>query len=399
MFDRGKRNVSGCGLTGFMSASGKCVSGATIIDSICNMRERGNGLGSGFAAYGIYPDLSRHFALHLMYDFEKAREDTEHLLERAFEIALAEPVPTRKLSSISNPPGFWRYFCLPKGFTAEDAENAEGKEKIGRDFKIKPKEEFSASSAHSAVRESPEDYVLRTVMQINSQIEGAFVVSSGKNMAVFKGVGFPDEIGEFFQLDKYEAYTWIGHARFPTNTPGWWGGAHPFTILDWSVVHNGEISSYGTNRRYIETFGYECTMQTDTEVMAYLFDLLIRRHSMPLELVPAAMCAGFWKNIDLMPPDKRRLYSAIRAAYAPALVNGPFAIILGFAGGIIGLSDRVKLRPLVAATAGDTLYIASEEAAIRQIEKQLDKVWRPKAGEIVYAQLEIETSGALSASS
>ena len=25
--------------------------------------------------------------------------------------------------------------------------------------------------------------------------------------------------------------------------PGWWGGAHPFALLDYSVVHNGEISS------------------------------------------------------------------------------------------------------------------------------------------------------------
>ncbi len=368
MFDRDERNVSGCGLSGFMSANGRRVSGATIINSMCNMRDRGNGLGSGYAAYGIYPDLPDHFALHLMYDFEKAREDSEQFLKGAFEVALAEPVPTRTVRGISDPPGFWRYFCLPE-------EGRMSREAL-----------------------SPEDYVLRRVMEINTRVEGAFVVSSGKNMGVFKGVGIPDEIGEFFQLADYDAWTWIGHTRFPTNTPGWWGGAHPFTILDWSVVHNGEISSYGTNKRYIETFGYECTMQTDTEVMAYLFDLLIRRHRLPVELVPAVMCAGFWKNIDLMPPDKRRLYSMIRAVYAAALVNGPCAIILGFAGGIIGLSDRVKLRPLVAATAGDTLYIASEEAAIREICPQVDRLWWPKAGEMVHGRMEVGTSGALSAS-
>jgi len=38
------------------------------------------------------------------------------------------------------------------------------------------------------------------------------------------------------------------------------GGAHPFNLLNWSVVHNGEITSYGTNRRYIESYGYKCTM-------------------------------------------------------------------------------------------------------------------------------------------
>jgi glutamate synthase domain-containing protein 1 len=55
--------------------------------------------------------------------------------------------------------------------------------------------------------------------------------------------------------------------------PGWWGGAHPFNIFDWTVVHNGELSSYGINRRYLEMYGYKCTLQTDTEVLAYAFDL------------------------------------------------------------------------------------------------------------------------------
>jgi glutamate synthase domain-containing protein 1 len=360
MFDRDQRNVSGCGLSGLMSASRERVGGTVIIDSMCNMRDRGNGLGSGFAAYGIYPDFPDHFALHLMYDFDRSREETERLLKDAFEVALTEPIPTRKVSGIANPPGFWRYFCLP----GEDRLSREGV--------------------------SAEDFVLRRVMEINTRIEGAFVVSSGKNMGVFKGVGFPDEIGEFFQLPQYEAWTWIGHTRFPTNTPGWWGGAHPFTILDWSVVHNGEISSYGINKRYIEMFGYHCTMQTDSEVIAYLFDLLIRRHKMPLELVPKALASEFWKNIDIMDERERALHTAIRQVYASALVNGPFAVILGHSGGMLGLSDRVKLRPMVAASRGDNLYISSEEAGIREMCPQPDKVWFPRAGELVAGTLEGE---------
>jgi len=79
-------------------------------------------------------------------------------------------------------------------------------------------------------------------------------------------------------------YIWTAHGRFPTNTPGWWGGAHPFCLLDWSIVHNGEISSYGINKRYLEPFGYKLELQTDTEVVAYLFDLLVRRHKLPMEL-------------------------------------------------------------------------------------------------------------------
>ena len=111
---------------------------------------------------------------------------------------------------------------------------------------------------------------MQCVFYINAHIDGAFVASSGKNMGAFKGVGYPEEIGEYYRIDEYKAWLWTAHGRFPTNTPGWWGGAHPFTLLNWSIVHNGEISSYDTNRRYVEQFGYDCALQTDTEVITYL---------------------------------------------------------------------------------------------------------------------------------
>ncbi|MBC7289306.1 MAG: hypothetical protein H5T86_14960, partial [Armatimonadetes bacterium] len=181
---------------------------------------------------------------------------------------------------------------------------------------------------------------------------------------------------------------WMAHARFPTNTQAWWGGAHPFCLLDFAVVHNGEISSYGINRRYLEMFGYTCTLFTDTEVMVYLFDLLVRRHRLPLELAAAVVASPFWKDIDAEQDEERKkLYRTLRQVYASALVNGPFAIILGFGNGMMGLNDRIKLRPMVAAEDGDELYISSEEAAIRVICPNPERVWMPKAGEPVIGVL------------
>jgi glutamate synthase domain-containing protein 1 len=179
----------------------------------------------------------------------------------------------------------------------------------------------------------------------------------------------------------------VGHNRFPTNTPGWWGGAHPFTLLDWSIVHNGEISSYGINSRYLEQFGYKCTLGTDTEVAAYLFDLLLRRHKLPLSLACKALASPLWAEIDRMGPEEAALMTSLRAVYGPALLNGPFAIVLGFNGGMVALNDRIKLRPLVAARKGDVLCVASEESAIRQIIPAPDAIWAPKAGEPVIARI------------
>ena len=68
-------------------------------------------------------------------------------------------------------------------------------------------------------------------------------------------------------------------------------------------------------------------------------------------------------------------------------MNGPFAVLVGFAGGLVGFNDRTKLRPMVAARKGDTLYVSSEEGAIREIDDDLEEVWHATAGIPVIGRL------------
>lgn len=353
-----QRIPSGCAISGMMSEQGRCIDGRAIIKSIACMHDRSNGLGGGFAAYGIYPKRKHQYAFHMMYDNMEAKEITEEFFKDVFNVDKDEPVPTQRQDGVSKPPVLWRYFL-------EVPEN---------------KLEFL----------SERDYVMKTVMKINSDIEGAFVASSGKNMGAFKGVGYPEDIGRFYKLEDYSAYIWTAHGRFPTNTPGWWGGAHPFTLLDWSVVHNGEISSYGINKRYLEMFGYKLELRTDTEVIAYLFDLLVRRHKLPVDKAVMSLASPFWKDIDRVEPEQKKIATAIRQVYGSALLNGPFSIILGHNNGMIGLNDRIKLRPMTAARKDDMLYMASEESAIREIAPDLDEVWSPRAGTPVIGTLKTE---------
>nr|HPR67625.1 glutamine amidotransferase family protein [Methanothrix sp.] len=226
------------------------------------------------------------------------------------------------------------------------------------------------------------------IMAVNTRIENAYVFSSGKNMGCFKGVGYPEEIGEYFMLDElYRAHTWTVHGRFPTNTQAWWGGAHPFSLLDTTIVHNGEISSYGTNRWYLEMYGYACTLQTDTEVIAYAADLLMRRQKLPIDIVAKILAPPIWNAIDRMNEKEKKLLTTLRMVYGPLLMNGPFAVIIGETGRMIGLTDRIRLRPLTAATSGEMFYISSEEASIRLISPHLDRVWTPNGGEPVVGEL------------
>ena len=359
-FDRGNRMISGCGLSGLMSLTGERVDGRAIRASIALLHDRSNGLGGGFAGYGIYPQRADQFALHLMFYSPEAQGRTEAALERDFEVRHDERIPTRPHPNILDPPILMRYFVLPR----------------------------PAELSHSGL--SVEEFVMRRVMHINSEIADAYVFSSGKNMGAFKAVGYAEEIADFFRLEEYQAYIWIGHGRFPTNTPGWWAGAHPFTLLDWAVVHNGEISSYGINKRYLEMFGYQCTMRTDTEVIAYLLDLLIRRHELSVELACDVLAAPFWQQIERMPESRQGLYRTLRQVYASALVNGPFAIIFARQGEMVGLNDRVKLRPLVAARRDSWLYLSSEEAGIRAMCPDPDRIWAPRAGRPVIGRLGTE---------
>ena len=348
--------IDACSIFGMMDTAGKRFLGRDIVTAIANMHDRGNGLGGGFAIYGLYPQYADYYAFHIMYLSREAKEEVKSFLKNRFHIFAKEEVPVRSAKAIVNPPLVWRYFI-----------------------------EVDPSQCNG---QSQDDYVVDRVMEINTGIKDAFVFSSGKNMAVFKGVGYPEEIADYFCLEQYQGYLWTAHGRFPTNTQGWWGGAHPFNILDWTVIHNGEISSYGINRRYLEQFGYHCTMQTDTEVVAYAVDLLIRKHGLPIEIVAKILAPPLWKHIERRHPEEQKLLLALRQIYGGLLLNGPFTVIIAHQGEMIGLTDRIRLRPLTVGTKGSMLYLSSEESAIRLICPDLDRAWIPMGGEPIVGSLE-----------
>ena len=335
------------------------MTGAAIMESMKPMHERSNGLGGGFAAYGIYPDYKDCFALHLFFHDNDCRAQCERYLKERLEVVWAEEIPTRKIPEITDEPLIWRYFATP------------------------------LRSVLRSMQLDEQEYIARIVMYINRAIDGAYVFSSGKDMGCFKAVGYPEDVGRFYRLEEYGAYCWTAHGRYPTNTPGWWGGAHPFNLLDWSVVHNGEISSYDANRRYIEQFGYVCTMQTDTEVITYLFDHLIRHHQLPIDVAADVLTAPEWDEIDRMDPERKEYFTNLRSIYNGALVNGPFSVILGSNKGLLAINDRLKLRSLTAATKGNRAYFASEESAIRVICPHPEKVWSVSGAEPVFIPLEL----------
>ena len=352
------RIPSGCAISGIFAKDGRRLNGEAIIKSIATMHDRSNGLGGGFAGYGIYPQYKELYAFHLFYDHVHAREECEGFLNAHFDVINLSKIPVRKTPKITDEPLIWRYFIRPLPTRLEESQLDE------------------------------KEFVVRCIIRINTYINGAYVFSSGKNMGVFKAVGFPEDVGEFYRLEEYEGYCWTAHGRYPTNTPGWRGGAHPFAMLDYSIVHNGEISSYDANRRYIEMFGYKCNLLTDTEVITYILDFLLRKKGLTLEEAASVIAAQFWSTIEKKDAESQKRLTYLRNIFSSLLITGPFSILFGFEGGMMALNDRLKLRSMVVGEKDEMVYIASEECAIRILEPELDRIWSPRGGEPVIVKLD-----------
>ena len=352
------RDHDACGIAGLFNLDRKVISGKKIKEMIEVMKERENGLGGGFAAYGLFPRFKEQYCIQLILDDFEAKEKVEEFLKDYTDIIEEEKVLVKE-GIVKEYPLIWRFFV-----DTNDRENAN-------------------------------DVIKDIMMYINCSIRGAFCLSGGKDMAVFKGNMWAAEIAEFYQIDKIKAYMWSAHSRFPTNTPGWWGGAHPFSILGHAVIHNGEITSYGTNMEYLKELGYECKLLTDTEVLAYLFDFLVRKSGYPPKIVHQIACMAlappYWRDIDRMPPELKKWATAIRITHRKAMANGPFSIVITTdfpKPTMIGHSDRKKLRPLIAAISEDesTFYLASELSAIHTVDSTTN-FWQPDPGKPVIASL------------
>ena len=162
------RIPSGCAIAAIIDRKGGKINGSEIIKSIALMHDRSNGLGGGFAAYGIYPDHADDYAFHVFYESQQAKSLCEDYLFKHFNVDVSEKIPTKKIESIANGPDIWRYFAKPN--------------------KVRMKE----------ARMDEEEYTVQCVMKVNQNIEGAFIFSSGKNMGCFKAVGYPEDVGEFY---------------------------------------------------------------------------------------------------------------------------------------------------------------------------------------------------------
>ena len=150
-----------CGIIGFIDRTKSKIDGSSIKAGLSLMNERGSGDGAGYAAYGIYPEYANYYALHVFFDnLDEPKKKVDELLQQWGEIVHQEEIPNTPQMGIKKVHIPWRYF-------------------------FKPSEDLTGKIA------SEKDVITYLVMQVNANVKGATIFSSGKNMGVFKASGWP----------------------------------------------------------------------------------------------------------------------------------------------------------------------------------------------------------------
>ena len=155
--------------------------------------------------------------------------------------------------------------------------------------------------------------------------------------------------------------TGIGHTRWATHGAPTQRNAHPHGTPRVSVVHNGIIENHAELRAELEGEGQVFETETDTETVAQLVDLNLRRGMAPVDAARAA-------------------FLRLEGAYALALVfagqpelmigaqhGAPLAIGFGDTAMYLG-SDSLALAPMTRRIAylndGDWTVVSSSSAAV-----------------------------------
>jgi glutamate synthase domain-containing protein 1/glutamate synthase domain-containing protein 3 len=427
----------GCGVTGF--ACTVPVSGRTIYEPSIQMQNRGNGKGGGIAAVGLAPEhlgissemLESHYLLQIaLLDPSCHAELERQFILPNFDIALStrqghiddyRDIPGLEV----RPPDVHRYVVRAKPEALKAFAEASGlrvsaplADARGSVLPLADARGSVLSSACTEPRPSgsgPEgltsrqledEFVWRNSYQLNEAFyaslgeKRAFVLSHGRNLLVFKMVGYAEQNVEYYQLQELKAHVWIAHQRYPTKGRVWHpGGAHPFVGLNEALVHNGDFANYHSVCEYLRQRNIRQQFLTDTEVSVQLFDLWDRVYHYPLEYIIEALAPTTELDFDQLPPEKQFIYRQIQATHIHASPDGPWFFIIARSDGkqfqLLGITDTAMLRPQVFALSdsGEVQIglICSEKQAIdatlRSLAKEdprfcpvADKYWNARGG-------------------
>ena len=390
----------GCGVTGF--ACNIPVRGKHILIPSIQMNNRGNGKGGGIAAAGLDPNqlgisrdiLENNYLLQIALLEPNVQSQMEkEFIEPNFEVKHSDKWEVvddyRDIKGLEiKPPDVVKYFVKIKDNLLDDF--------------------IRENNLKNANRNDIEDeFIFQNSFKLNKKYyaslgeKEAFVLSHGKNILVFKIVGYAEHIVQYYKLEDMLAHVWIAHQRYPTKGRVWHpGGAHPFSGLNEALVHNGDFANYYSVCQYLKQRNIYPLFLTDTEVSVLLFDLMNRVYKYPLEYIIESLAPTTERDFDLLPEEKKQIYRNLQISHIGGSPDGPWFFIIARSVPeeksfqLMGITDTSMLRPQVFALQDGEVQIGlicSEKQAIDATLRSLseedsrfcpiaDKYWNARGG-------------------
>ncbi len=145
------------------------------------------------------------------------------------------------------------------------------------------------------------------------------------------------------QRDPLPGNTGVGHTRWATHGAPTETNAHPHGTARVSVVHNGIIENHAELRAELEAAGQVFETETDTEAVAQMLDLHLRRGMAPAEAAHATL---------------RRL-------------EGAYALAMAFAGHHGLLVGAQHGAPLAVGFGEDEMFLGSDSLALAPLTERI----------------------------
>jgi amidophosphoribosyltransferase len=189
-------------------------------------------------------------------------------------------------------------------------------------------------------------------------VSSAIVLSHGRSIEIFKGVGSPDRIAERLGLAGCAGTHAIGHTRMATESAVTVAGSHPFsTGHDTCLVHNGSLSNHNRLRERLRKDGERFQTENDSEVAAAYLAWRMRQG--------------------------RSLSGALEGALED--LDGFYTFVVGTRNGFAVLRDPIACKPAVMAETDDWVAFGSEFRALAPLPGvEQARIWEP-APATVYA--------------
>jgi glutamate synthase domain-containing protein 1 len=198
---------------------------------------------------------------------------------------------------------------------------------------------------------------LKRVIDFVEDLDGVEILSVGHELELIKDLGDATVVSDQYSLGGFDGTHAIGHTRMATESDVDIRSAHPYWAYpfnDVSVVHNGQLTNYWTNRRDLERRGHRFMSDCDSELIAvYIADRINQGDDLE---------AAMRRSVDEL--------------------DGVFTYLVATGDSLGMAKDVMAAKPMVLYESDDLIAMASEEVAIRSIFPHEIDTFDPYEGEV-----------------